>query len=45
LEANDRLGGRINTFSINNNWIECGAQWIHGEGESPLWNFILEKGV
>jgi spermine oxidase len=45
LEANDRLGGRINSFAINNNWIECGAQWIHGEGINPLWLFVKEKGV
>ena len=45
MEANERVGGRINSFAINGNWIECGAQWIHGEGGNPLWEFVQEKGV
>jgi spermine oxidase len=45
LEANDRIGGRINSIPINDNWIEFGAQWIHGQGENPLWKFAVEKEV
>lgn len=41
LEAQDRIGGRIYSRSINNNWIEEGAQWIHGQGnKSALWRFV-----
>ena len=45
LEANDRIGGRINSIPINDYWIEFGAQWIHGQGENPLWKFAVEKEV
>jgi spermine oxidase len=45
LEANDRIGGRINSIPINEYWIEFGAQWIHGQGENPLWKFAVEKEV
>ncbi len=45
LEANDRIGGRINSVPINDYWIEFGAQWIHGQGENPLWKFAVEKKV
>ena len=45
LEANDRLGGRINSIPVNGKWIEFGAQWIHGQGINPLWKFVQEKAV
>lgn len=31
LEKNNRLGGRIFSKKIGNNWIEFGAKWIHGK--------------
>jgi len=40
-----RVGGRVHTIPINNNFIELGAQWIHGEGENPLWKFAKEAKV
>ena len=41
LEAQDRIGGRIYSYSINGDWIEQGAQWIHGQGnKSALWRFV-----
>ena len=45
LEAQERIGGRINSKQINDGWIELGAQWIHGQGENPLWKFCQEKNV
>ena len=45
LEAQDRLGGRIHSNSINEDWIELGAQWIHGRDYNPLWLFCQEKKV
>ena len=44
LEAQDRIGGRIYSRDINNNWIEEGAQWIHGK-KSALWNFVVAHEV
>ena len=41
LEAQDRIGGRIYSYPINGDWIEQGAQWIHGQGNaSALWRFV-----
>ena len=49
LEAQDRIGGRIYSSRINGsngNWIERGAQWIHGDSnESALWRFVLKHKV
>jgi spermine oxidase len=45
LEANDRIGGRINSIPINGKWIEFGAQWIHGQGKNPLWKFVDDQKV
>ena len=45
LEAEDRVGGRINTIPFNGHWLELGATWIHGRGENLLWKFVEEKQV
>ncbi len=45
LEAQDRIGGRINSFATNGDWIELGAQWIHGQGKNPLWKFVQKNKV
>ena len=45
LEALDRIGGRIHTIPVNGDWVELGAQWIHGRGENPLWKFVQENQV
>ena len=45
LEAQDRLGGRINSVPLNGDWIELGAQWIHGRGTNPLWLFVNKTKV
>ncbi len=45
LEAQDRIGGRIHSFAINGDWIEKGAQWIHGRGNNPLWEFVVKNQV
>lgn len=45
LEAQDRIGGRIFSYPINGDWIEQGAQWIHGQGQSPLWKFVVDQKV
>ncbi len=45
LEALDRIGGRIHTIPVNGDVVELGAQWIHGQGENPLWKFVQENQV
>ena len=45
IEAENRIGGRINSIPFNRHWLELGAQWIHGTGDNPLWKFITENKV
>ena len=47
LEAEDRIGGRIHSIPMNEglDWLELGAQWIHGRGDNPLWRFVSEHQV
>lgn len=45
LEAQAELGGRIKTIRVNEEWLELGAQWIHGRGENPLWKFCQKAEV
>ncbi|XP_076651138.1 spermine oxidase isoform X2 [Halictus rubicundus] len=35
LEAENEIGGRIRTIPWGQSWIECGAQFLHGD-QSPL---------
>jgi monoamine oxidase len=36
LAAQDHPGGRISSVFHNGNWIETGAQWIHGQN-NEVW--------
>ena len=45
LEAEDRIGGRIHSIPFKDQWLEMGAEWIHGKGENPLWKFVEENKV
>ena len=45
LEAEDRIGGRIHSIPYKDQWLEMGAEWIHGKRENPLWRFVQENGV
>lgn len=40
LEAANRLGGRIHTIPYNGNYIEMGAQWIHGVNGNPVYKLM-----
>ncbi|CAH1783983.1 unnamed protein product, partial [Owenia fusiformis] len=43
LEAQKRTGGRIKTSKIGKGAIELGAQWIHGEGQNPLFHIARDN--
>jgi len=38
LEAENRIGGRINTIPFASNVIDLGAQWCHGEEGNVVYN-------
>ncbi|OTG91970.1 flavin monoamine oxidase family protein [Acinetobacter sp. ANC 3813] len=37
LESRDRIGGRIESKQINNDFFDLGASWIHGIKGNPIW--------
>ena len=42
LEARNRLGGRIHTQEIDNQFYDLGASWIHGITNNPI-NAIAQQ--
>lgn len=42
LEAENRIGGRINTVPFGSSFIDLGAQWVHGDGSggNTVWDMI-----
>uniref|UniRef100_A0A6P7G591 Peroxisomal N(1)-acetyl-spermine/spermidine oxidase-like n=1 Tax=Diabrotica virgifera virgifera TaxID=50390 RepID=A0A6P7G591_DIAVI len=45
LEAENRVGGRINTQNWNGRNIDLGAEWCHGEKNNIVWETLQEKGL
>lgn len=45
LEAENRIGGRINTQKFGANVIEIGAQWCHGEKENVVYEMAYPLGL
>ena len=45
LKADDRIGGRVNSFQHGDGVLELGAQWIHGRGDCPLWKFVKDNQI
>ncbi|XP_042901197.1 uncharacterized protein [Parasteatoda tepidariorum] len=44
LEAQNRIGGRINSIKHGNGFLELGAQWIHGS-HNELYKFAKENRI
>jgi protoporphyrinogen/coproporphyrinogen III oxidase len=44
LEADERVGGRIKSFSRGEHWVSVGAHMFPGEG-SLLWDLLAELGL
>jgi phytoene dehydrogenase-like protein len=42
LEAEDRIGGRINTIPFNDGFIDLGAQWVHGQQNNIIYEMTHE---
>lgn len=45
LEAQNRVGGRVNTVPFGDGVVELGAEWIHGERPSPVYDLALQNNV
>ncbi|XP_064541264.1 uncharacterized protein LOC135430505 [Drosophila montana] len=42
MEAEDRIGGRINTIPFADNVIDLGAQWCHGETDNVVYQRVKD---
>jgi len=42
FEAQNRIGGRVNTIDYGNGFIELGAQYIHGQLNNPIFNLARD---
>lgn len=40
LEAENRIGGRINSVEFGNGLIDMGAQWCHGEKKNSVFEMV-----
>jgi len=45
FEAEDRIGGRINTIPFANSFIDMGAQWCHGEEGNVVFEKVKDLDV
>ncbi|GAB5372697.1 hypothetical protein AAMO2058_001687000 [Amorphochlora amoebiformis] len=41
LEARTRIGGRVWTIRMDDEWVDAGATWFHGIEENPLYSRAL----
>ncbi|XP_077274574.1 uncharacterized protein LOC143904120 isoform X2 [Temnothorax americanus] len=45
LEANDRIGGRINTTNFGEYVVDLGAQWVHGESGNVVFELASKHDL
>lgn len=45
LEAQNRIGGRINTIPFGDDFIDLGAQWCHGEQNNVVNEMVRDKNL
>ncbi|XP_069684370.1 spermine oxidase-like isoform X2 [Periplaneta americana] len=45
LEAENRIGGRINTVQLGDGVVELGAQWVHGEEGNVVFAMASQNGL
>jgi monoamine oxidase len=45
LEAQKRIGGRIETVPFGANVADLGAQWVHGEKDNIIYEMVSKYGL
>lgn len=45
LEAENRIGGRINSVEFADGVVDLGAQWCHGEVNNSVYNLVKELNL
>lgn len=43
LEAENRIGGRIYTQQFGDNFVDLGAQWVHGEIDNVVYEIVRDR--
>lgn len=42
LEAEDRIGGRVNSVEFGGSWVDLGGQWCHGEQNNIVYELVKD---
>ncbi|KOC63638.1 putative polyamine oxidase 5 [Habropoda laboriosa] len=45
LEAENRIGGRVNTVKFHDYWVDLGAQWVHGEKGNVVYKMVADLNL
>ncbi|KAJ8927284.1 hypothetical protein NQ314_020287 [Rhamnusium bicolor] len=45
LEAENRIGGRVNSVKFGNGYVDLGGQWCHGETDNIVYNMVKNLNV
>lgn len=45
FEAQNRIGGRINSVKLGDSYADLGAQWCHGEEDNIVYNLVKDLNV
>lgn len=45
LEAERRIGGRINSIEFGETYVDMGAEWCHGQADNIVYDFINEYNI
>ncbi|CAK9807638.1 Spermine oxidase [Anthophora quadrimaculata] len=45
LEAENRIGGRVNTVKFDDYWVDLGAQWVHGEKGNVVYDLVASLNL
>lgn len=45
LEAENRIGGRVNTVKFDDYLVDLGAQWIHGEKGNVAYELVADLNI
>ncbi|XP_017071711.1 spermine oxidase [Drosophila eugracilis] len=45
LEAENRIGGRINTIPFGDNVVDMGAQWCYGKQSNCVYEMVKDMGI
>ncbi|KAF5272013.1 hypothetical protein FQR65_LT04994 [Abscondita terminalis] len=45
LEAENRIGGRINSVKFGDAYVDLGAQWCHGQGGNVVYELVKDLNI